>query len=134
MWERLQQWPKSLNDSNDNTHPRTSKGQHLADVELIEFEEGFHVGLRHRRRPYRLQNISLPRPPQIRVLFCLTGSPHCETHSDKLDNEQENCPLETAIRGASAPKLREAWAHLHPPQWLKGKKTRFSLSKLPLQR
>lgn len=26
MWERLQQWLTSLNDSNCNTHPRTAKG------------------------------------------------------------------------------------------------------------
>lgn len=83
-------------------------------MELIEFEKGVHAGLRHRRRPYWLQNISLPRPPQgqCAVLPGRTPRPHCETHSDKLDNEQENCPSETTVKGASAP---EAHGGLGPP-------------------
>lgn len=75
-------------------------------MELIEFEEGLHEGLKHRRKLYWLQNISLPGPPQDQCAVLPVGRPHCETHSDKMGNEQENCPLGTAVRGASAPETQ----------------------------
>lgn len=30
----------------------------------------------------------------------------CETHSDKLDNEPQNCPSEATVRGASVPEVQ----------------------------